>query len=502
MPRSPFLPILLIIALGVSQSAGTACVGGKWDTAYAWVKDCTPDDPSDGRFAGGRCSRNYTGETKITVGSEVHTLSWRLRWFESPLPGARLKDSLPLILGLHPWTEGAAIDDLLNAEPSLLMREGAWEDVLFLSVALETGNNLNTWWDGSKVDGRPVTWAMDAIVELLRARIGDACALLAASGAAPLQGRAVDVNRVYAIGTSMGGSGVYHLALRHPELFAAVHANAGFADYKGAPCGYEGFCISFTRDFIGSAQEKLPMRGLDGRFYPARDYSDMSWFAGAHDGASWSSSLGQGRRYEPPYLVMTHGSTDAIVNISSADRLAATLSARRFGFSYWRHPGGHPDENFARLDRLLGFRRDRSYPALANRDSQGGRRNFLDEVGWLRASIVDEADLWRIELTGKGTVDVTPRRLQRFHPAPGQAYLWRVGGESGPEGIAYADAGGVLTIPGVAVESSAVLSIHPAPSGIRPTVTPRLRSRTTGHRVRFAVPGKDESVDGLGIPGP
>jgi predicted esterase len=385
--------------------------------------------------------------------------------------------------------------------------EGGWEDLVFLTVALENGNNLNTWWDGSKVEGAPTTWAMDAIVGMLRGRIRDACERLGAAGAAALAGKRIDTNRVYLLGASMGGSGAYHIGIRHPELFAAIHANAGFADYNGGPCGNENFCLSFTNDFIGTAQENLQMKGLDGKPYPARSYSDMSWFAGAHDGASWTASLGKGRKYEPPYVLMTHGKADDAVHISSANRLAEALKRKRFGYSFLRHIGGHSGENFARLHWLLGFRKDRSYPALTNNSTDvatGSERfNFLDQIGWLNGSIVDQSDRWKIRLTGTGTADVTPRRLQHFEIRPNQAYRWWLNDTTGAGTAATADSNGALTLPAVQVSGVATLLVRPAGNA---AIAPK-QNRTPGRnpsrpgqrgRVLYPVPGKPGQVDGSG----
>lgn len=485
-----------------------ACIDGKWDSDYTWIKDCTPNNPYDGWFSGGTAERTVSGDTQFTVGSATRTLSWRLHWFKSNVPGApAMKDSLPLILGLHPWSEGYTIDRLLNSESSLMEYEGGWEDLVFLTVALENGNNLGTWWDGTKVNGTPTTWAMDAIVGMLKGRIRDACGRLAAAGASALSGKHIDTNRVYLIGTSMGGSGAYHIGIRHPEIFSAMHAHAGFADYLGGPCGNENFCTAFMNDFIGTAQENLQMKGLDGESYPARSYSDMSWFAGAHNGASWTASLGQGRRYEPPYVHMTHGKADGSVDISSANRLAEVLRRKKFGYSFLLHTGGHSNENFARLNWLLGFRRNRSYPALTNNSTDvttGSEQiNFLDRIGWLQASMVDQPDLWQVQLTGAGTVDVTPRRLQRFVVSPNGAYRWWLNDTSGAGRIARADSTGSLTIPAVAVNGPTTLFVRPdSPVALAPKPS-RKDSRNpgirgSGGRLLFPVQGKNEPVDGLG----
>jgi hypothetical protein len=489
------------------------CINGQWDLGYNWIKDCTSNNPYDGWYKGATAQKTVSGDTQFTVGSAKHTLSWRLHWFQHSLSDApAMKDSLPLILGLHSWTDGATIEQLLGAESSLMQYEGGWEDVIFLTVALENGNNLNTWWDGSKVNGIPTTWAMDIIVGVLKSRIKDACQLLSASeSTSVLTGKHIDSNRVYLIGTSMGGSGTYHLGIRHPELFAAVHANAGFADYLGGPCGIEAFCTSFTNDFIGTQQENLQMQGLDGKTYPARQYSDMSWFAGVHNGASWTASLGKGRKYEPPYLLMTHGKTDVNVDIGSANRLVEVLKEKKYGYSFLRHTGGHSAQNFARLNWLMGFHRNLSYPALSRNstDITTGEEhyNYLDKIGWLNTTIVDQANLWQVQLTGQGTVDVTPRHLQQFQVASKQEFHWWLNTETGSGTTVTADSNGVLTIPGVVVNGVTTLIL-------RPTTGVNIRYFQDRRRNGSRVLGKPRSqrrlpalvsepsieVDALGVP--
>src|SRR5690606_17276715 len=293
-----FIPFLMGL---IAAFAGAQCIDGKWDPDHNWIKDCTPANAYDGLLGSGRAQTVYASETKLAVGSQTRTLSWKLHYFKGNLPGGLARDKLPLVVGLHPWTDGETIPNLLNLESSLMEYEGAWEDVLFVTVPRDGGNIRTTWRDGSNGNGVPTTCAMDGAVGLVTARIGDAASLHAPPGASDLGSKAVDADRVYLAGTSMGGAGAYHIGIRHPELFAAIHAIAGFADYDGGPCGKEDFCTSFTNDFIGTAAQNLQMKGLDGKDYPARSYSNMSWFAGVHDGASWTASLGNGRKYEPPY---------------------------------------------------------------------------------------------------------------------------------------------------------------------------------------------------------
>lgn len=460
MLRAIIIPVMLG-SFGLSAQ----CIDGKYDPSYNWVKDCTPN-VNDGWFNTSKATQITSGEVKLAVGSVTRTLSWRLHYFKATLPGAPVKDSIPMILGLHPWSDGATMEQLLTTQAAPMQYEGAWESVIILSVALETGNNLNTWWDGSMVDGVPTTWAMDGIVALVKDQIQNACSRLATAGAADLANKHIDTNRVYVNGLSMGGSGTYHIGIRHPELFAAIHAISGFADYEGGPCGNENFCTSFTNTFIGTAEQNLMMKGLDGKNYPARKYSNMSWFVGEHDGASWTGSLGKGRKYEPPYVVLTHGTGDVTVHISSADRLAAALKAKKFGYTYQRHTGGHSNENFIHLDWLLSFRKNQSYLAFTNNSTDvttgSAKYNYLNQIGWIPGTIKDQAEHYEVTMYGKGTTDVTLRRLQAFKVDPKGKYHWWLNNMVGEGTAVEADSAGVLTLSGVVVNNNTVLYVRPA----------------------------------------
>lgn len=449
---------LWIILMFLPMLAASQCIDGKWDPTYTWVKDCT--GPYDGLFNSGTPAASYSGTTTIYAGTTPHTLSWKLHYFKGNLTGSLSGAKLPLILGLHPWNDGVTVPNLLNIESDLLGYEGSWEDVIVMTVALENGNNLGTWWDGTKVNGVPTNWAMDGIITVLKARLLDATSLLTTGGAIGISSKAVDTDRVYLAGTSMGGSGTYHIGIRHPEIFAAVHANAGFADYEGGPCGNENFCTVFYSDFIGTTAENLQMKGLDNVNYPAHSYSDMSWFVGTHNGASWSAVNG-GKKYEPPYIMMTHGKGDVTVDISSANRLYTALKAKKFGVSYNRHTGGHSGENYMHIDWMLGFRKNQSYVALSSNstDVTTGTEhyNYLDKIGWLQSSIVDQTGTYAIKLYGTGTTSVTPRRLQAFVVTANKAFHYWVGTVTGNGTAVTADATGLLTIPSVTVASTGTL---------------------------------------------
>jgi hypothetical protein len=96
---------------------------------------------------------------------------------------------------------------------------------------------------------------------------------------------------------------------------------------------------------------------------------------------------------------------------------------------------------------------------------------------WDTDDIVDERDTWEmtVSLTRSApqpscTVDVTPRRCQRFRARPGERFTWSSGG-SGHEraaqsGTVVADEWGLVTLPAVSVGKSGTrLRIARAASG-------------------------------------
>jgi predicted peptidase len=67
---------------------------------------------------------------------------------------------------------------------------------------------------------------------------------------------AVDPDRIYLAGYSMGGAGVLRLAFAHPDRFAAVAVMSGFADTSWAP-RLKGIAMWF---FHGGRDDRVPVR--------------------------------------------------------------------------------------------------------------------------------------------------------------------------------------------------------------------------------------------------
>ncbi len=80
---------------------------------------------------------------------------------------------------------------------------------------------------------------------------------------------------------------------------------------------------------------------------------------------------------------------------------------------------------------------------------------------WESQSIVDEPRIWEISIwlaksspEEVATMDITPRRLQKFHVQPGGRVRWHVEGEHRQSGTAIADQYGLVTLPAVKISQS------------------------------------------------
>lgn len=261
-----------------------------------------------------------------------------------------------------------------------------------------------------------------------------------------------DAQRVTAGGGSMGAWGSTTYAFRHPERFAAVYPNRPRTRQRGLPrlaaepakgmsvLMDDGQTDFFSRmdmvQFAADHPEDLPFYG---------------WCCGRHDGfASWQEQVDMVR----------------------------ALTAARHGFAFAWNNGDHSSgaEPMAKVTKFYPaelFARNRSYPAFSNSslDQKLGSGDPGDgdleggiNLGFRWDEIVDEAGQWSVRLSNDlaqsdMTVDVTPRRCQKFHPRPGDAFRWTTSG--GASGTIAADPSGLVTVKKVvlAPNEKAVLTI-------------------------------------------
>lgn len=146
-----------------------------------------------------------TGQHAYTLEGRQPRLNYLLFLPRDYVEGSRKK--WPLILFLHGIGERG--DDLEDLEllklygPPMLVEQQANFPLIVVSPQCPT----NSYWIDHLGD-------MDALLDEIVAAY------------------AVDTNRIYLTGLSMGGFGTWHLTLRYPKRFAAIVPIAGFYDFE------------------------------------------------------------------------------------------------------------------------------------------------------------------------------------------------------------------------------------------------------------------------------
>lgn len=291
-----------------------------------------------------------------------------------------------------------------------------------------------------------------------------------------------DSRRVYAMGSSMGGSFAFFLAWHHPERIAAALSNIPklCASYTGDTS--PTLTATFERMWspipvnLPTTVEGIPVFDwMDGRMLAQRFYS---------------------RGAAPVFGFV--GRNDDIVGWEEKVPLFQALQQYRAGGAWFWDTRGHMDNQnqtaWAPVQnewaRLYRYRLDRSYPALSNCsadfDAGDGSRESGDAVGTINGHVdwdeelVDTRDRWECVLRSRTlttlggdllppssiTVDVTPRRLQQFRVSSRTSYRYTVtdatSGEWLAGGMIDADAGYLLTVPAVPVSAGGSrLSLEP-----------------------------------------
>lgn len=284
-----------------------------------------------------------------------------------------------------------------------------------------------------------------------------------------------DTTRVYAFGFSLGGTYSLQLAFLHPELISAAMASTGKADY------------SFQSEPVTNAG-----------YNPTGQYRPIVNRLWGTVASNLPSSLGL-----PMYTLMNDDSLAArteqrgavfMANISGrhdetvgwAEKIGffeAMRSHRQGHVEYWDnrdhsgfiYPGGMAPNLDLRW--LFRFRSTLSWPAFSNCSADDvpgdGTVASGDTLGTINGTmdwdpaVSDSATRWAITLRTRSiptlwgtrpapeslTVDVTPRRVQRFTAAPGTIISWSAvrssDGAVVQQGSVAVDALGLVTIPQV-----------------------------------------------------
>jgi pimeloyl-ACP methyl ester carboxylesterase len=236
----------------------------------------------------------------------------------------------------------------------------------------------------------------------------------------------VDLTRTHVAGNSMGGSGSPMLAIRFPDRIAWATAWVGV------------HIPSQTPQFKGSYEQVYGQHAWDVSFEDGTSVWD-------HFSDAWY--LKNNPRKEIGLICFSNGKNDSAIGWPQAvEFLQALQDTRRPHVFVWGQ-GGHGQR--ARLpislsdrDMPMDLRIDQSLPAFTacsldddpghgdpkDGDSEGQINLYLY---WDTNDIVDQAASWGMTVglvakapQNKCTVNITPRRLQRLKPQPGQKFQW------------------------------------------------------------------------------
>jgi hypothetical protein len=253
-----------------------------------------------------------------------------------------------------------------------------------------------------------------------------------------------DPERVSASGGSMGAWGSTTYAFRQAERFAAVYPNRPRTRQRGLP------------SLAGAVAKDMKVLMDDGR----TDYferMDMVRFAAEH-------------AEDLPFFGWCCGRHDGFASWQEQVDLARALAEARHGFAFAWNNGDHssgaqPMERVLKYYPPEKFARNQSYPAFRHSsldddpgqgDPKAGALEGGINLGFVWQDVVDESARWSVRLSNdlakaEMTVDVTPRRCQKFKPKAGETVKWQT--SAGASGSASADAKGLVTIPKVALQT-------------------------------------------------
>ena len=242
---------------------------------------------------------------------------------------------------------------------------------------------------------------------------------------------AIDPNRVYLSGNSMGGSGTLGIGLRHGDVFAAIKANV--------PAG-----IEHVSHRMGFPPQSLPETVKLPEPPVTIDYSAQN--------DSWSTGH---------------------------DRFVKAMNDRKYALYFYWGPFGHAN-NHAAIEKVndlvnsfdwLSVKKNAAYPVFANASGNGtlpwpadvkskaaGQinaffrwKNISDAKGRVEMSLflaTPATVKTTFEIPKEASADVSLRRIQNTHFAPGATFKWTFGNAHG-EG--KTDASGLVTIPGLKI---------------------------------------------------
>lgn len=312
---------------------------------------------------------------------------------------------------------------------------------------------------------------------------------------------ALDTTRVYATGYSMAGIGAILLAMRHPEMIAAIQAIVPKFD----------FSFVTDPDTLTEFDPRQALRNSADRLWGAVSTNlptveSLPAYTALNDGAM----IGRlGSRAFPP-LIAFNGKNDEVVGWAEKIPFYQAMTQARAGGCFYWDQRDHLSNNTGHWSAmqtsytLNRYRTNRSFPAFSHCSADGnpgdGHATSGDSVGVVNAfadwdsTFLDQRMSWEATLRTRDlqcisgaapgpdslTVDVTPRRLQSFVVAASNQYAYRVtrlsDGAVVQSGTVTADTIPLVTVPGVKVYrgGSKLHLDNLGPAGVPPAAPPAL----------------------------
>jgi pimeloyl-ACP methyl ester carboxylesterase len=357
----------------------------------------------------------------------------------------RLAKPAPVGIHLHAW--GGSLND----------GYGWWYNAEKGAILIASTQIPYDWWTGYHElfwTGRPLTSKADWEKGVVRA-YSQRRMLSFLDWAATKWN--VDLNRTFAAGNSMGGSGSLMLAIRFPNRIAWAISWVGVHIPRQTP------------QFIGSYAEVYGKPEWNVAFEDGPsvwDYFDDAWYL---------------RRYpdrETGFITFSNGKNDGAIGWQQAVEFYRALQDTKRPHLFVWGQAGHGQRPLmpqAGGERLMpiDIRANQSLPAFTRcslDDNPGngeqGNGHPAGQVNlylfWETKDIIDTPERWEVTVglidaapREVSSVDITPRRIQAFRASPAERLRWTntslYDKKMIQSGEAVADKWGIITLPSVAV---------------------------------------------------
>jgi len=280
----------------------------------------------------------------------------------------------------------------------------------------------------------------------------------------------VNMRYVNAHGHSMGGTACNAWALRMGDIFCTTVNSAGATIHHR-----NRVWVNQASRLWGPVKTNLPLHDLRYEIKDGRLNVTDTKVSGVWDYQNYAKWSLANMEKETAYLLISHGKRDGSVVFEPVpDFLDALQKSKRPFAAQWNMRGHSWSGYGTRNSSWGGFKIaiDETVPAFANASNNDDPRK--DDTGTINGKlewsapgndfdknsadddIVDSAGMWAMNvrsLAGPATVDVTPRRCQKFKVAPGKSCSWENQDCSDPKnpkkidgGTVVADEHGLVTV--------------------------------------------------------